>query len=185
MRALTVLPGVAGSGDVTELPEPDPSEGLVLVETLAIGVCGTDREILAGEYGEAPPGAERLVLGHESIGRVLEAPDGVGVQPGDLVVGIVRRPDPVPCSNCAVGEWDMCRNGQYTEHGIKALHGFARQRYRADPQEGSARCRTATPPPTSTSDARGEVLDGLHVARDPPSPPRRRVEPDAGAYALS
>ncbi len=56
MRALTVLPGVAGSGDVTELPEPDPSEGRVLVETLAIGVCGTDREILAGEYGEAPPG---------------------------------------------------------------------------------------------------------------------------------
>jgi threonine dehydrogenase-like Zn-dependent dehydrogenase len=134
MRALTVLPGVAGSGDVTELPEPDPSEGRVLVETLAVGVCGTDREIVAGEYGQAPPGAERLVLGHESIGRVLEAPDGVGVQPGDLVVGIVRRPDPVPCSNCAVGEWDMCRNGQYTEHGIKALHGFARQRYRADPE---------------------------------------------------
>jgi threonine dehydrogenase-like Zn-dependent dehydrogenase len=134
MRALTVLPGVAGSGDVTNIPEPDPSEGRVLVETLAIGVCGTDREILAGEYGEAPPGSERLVLGHESIGRVLEAPDGVGVEPGDLVVGIVRRPDPVPCSNCAVGEWDMCRNGQYTEHGIKALHGFARQRYRADPE---------------------------------------------------
>jgi hypothetical protein len=34
-------------------------------------------------------------------------------------VGIVRRPDPVPCPNCAVGEWDMCRNGQYTERGIK------------------------------------------------------------------
>jgi len=134
MRALTVLPGVAGSGEVTEVPEPDPSEGRVLVETLAIGVCGTDREILAGLYGEAPPGSERLVLGHESIGRVLEAPDGVGVQPGDLVVGIVRRPDPVPCGNCAVGEWDMCRNGLYTEHGIKALPGFARQRYRADPE---------------------------------------------------
>ncbi len=89
----------------------------MLVETLAIGVCGTDRGILAGEYGEAPPGEERLVLGHESIGCVLEAPDGVGMEPGDLVVGVVRRPDPVPCSNCAVGEWDMCRNGQYTEHG--------------------------------------------------------------------
>jgi threonine dehydrogenase-like Zn-dependent dehydrogenase len=134
MRALTVLPGSAGSGDITELPEPDPSEGRVLVETLAIGVCGTDREILAGEYGEAPPGAQRLVLGHESIGRVVEAPDGVGLDTGDVVVGIVRRPDPVPCSNCAVGEWDMCRNGQYTEHGIKGLHGFARERYRADPE---------------------------------------------------
>ncbi|HEY7868614.1 MAG TPA: theronine dehydrogenase, partial [Methylomirabilota bacterium] len=49
---------------------------------------------------------------------------------GDLVVGIVRRPDPVPCVSCAAGEWDMCRNGRYTEHGIKARHGFARERWR-------------------------------------------------------
>ncbi len=84
----------------------------MLVETLAIWVCGTDREILGSQYGDAPPRKERLVLGHESLGRVLEAPDGVGVEPGDLVVGVVRRPDPVPCSNCAVGAWDMCRNGQ-------------------------------------------------------------------------
>jgi len=48
-------------------------------------------------------------------------------------VGIVRRPDPVPCPACALGEWDMCRNGQYTEHGIKGRHGFARERWRADP----------------------------------------------------
>jgi threonine dehydrogenase-like Zn-dependent dehydrogenase len=46
------------------------------------------------------------------------------------VVGIVRRPDPVPCPACAAGEWDMCRNGQYTEHGIKGLHGFAREHWR-------------------------------------------------------
>jgi hypothetical protein len=55
-----------------------------------------DREILAGEYEKAPPGQERLLLGHESIGRVLEAPDRVGMKPGDLVVSVVRRPDPVP-----------------------------------------------------------------------------------------
>jgi hypothetical protein len=95
------------------------------------------------------------VLGPESIGRVLERPDGVGMEPGDLVVSVVRRPDPVPCSNCAVGEWDMCRNGQYTKHGIKALHGFPHQRYRADPEEASAPVRTATPPPTSTSSTCG------------------------------
>jgi glucose 1-dehydrogenase len=40
------------------------------------------------------------------------------------VAGIVRRPDPVPCPCCAQGEWDMCRNGQYTERGIKALDGY-------------------------------------------------------------
>ena len=133
MRALTVRPSVPGSGEVVEVPEPDPGEGSVLVAALAVGVCGTDREILAGEYGEAPPGDDRLVLGHESLGTVLEAPAGSGLAEGDLVVGVVRRPDPVPCPNCAVGEFDMCRNGRYVEHGIKGLSGFARERWRAEP----------------------------------------------------
>ena len=133
MRALTVRTGDVGSSELGDLPEPDPQEGPVVVTTLAIGVCGTDREILAGAYGEPPTGEERLVLGHESIGQVLEAPAQSGLFAGDLVVGIVRRPDPVPCVNCAAGEWDMCRNGRYTEHGIKGLHGFARERYRAQP----------------------------------------------------
>lgn len=131
MRALTVLPGTADSAAVTDVPEPADDEGAVLVETVAIGICGTDREIVAGEYGEAPPGRDRLVLGHESLGRVVSAPAGAGLAAGDPVVGIVRRPDPVPCVNCAAGEWDMCRNGLYTEHGIKGRDGFARQRYRA------------------------------------------------------
>lgn len=135
MRALTVLPGRSGSGRVEDWPEPDAGDGPVLVSTLAVGICGTDREILAGEYGEAPAGADRLVLGHEAAGRVVEAPATSGLQPGDVVVGVVRRPDPVPCSNCAVGEWDMCRNGRYTEHGIRGLHGFARERFRAEPGE--------------------------------------------------
>ena len=106
----------------------------MLVETLAVGICGTDLEIAAGGYGEAPAGQDRLVLGHESLGRVREAPAGSGLAAGDLVVGIVRCPDPVPCPSCAAGEWDMCRNGLYTEHGIKRLHGFARERYRIDPE---------------------------------------------------
>ena len=131
MQALTVTPGVAGSGALRDVPEPDPSEGDVLVAVEAVGVCGTDREILAGEYGRAPAGEDHLVLGHESLGRVLEAPAGSGLQAGDLVVGIVRHPDPVPCANCAAGEWDMCRNGRYTEHGISGRHGFARERYRS------------------------------------------------------
>lgn len=135
MRALTVRPGVAGSGALSDLPEPAPDEGSVLVAARAVGVCGTDREILAAEYGSAPDGEELLVLGHESLGEVLEAPEGSGLAAGDLVVGVVRRPDPVPCANCAVGEFDMCRNGLYTEHGIKGLHGFARERWRADPDE--------------------------------------------------
>lgn len=133
MKALTVIPGVKDSLELRDMPEPEPAEGQVLVETLAVGLCGTDEEIISGEYGEAPEGAPFLVLGHENLGRVLEAPGDVGLSAGDLVVGIVRRPDSEPCPACASGQWDMCRTGRYTEHGIKGVHGFARERYRADP----------------------------------------------------
>jgi threonine dehydrogenase-like Zn-dependent dehydrogenase len=133
VRAVTVTPGTPNSlRCVPNWPEPAADEGAVLVEAIAVGICGTDHEIIEGGYGEAPPGQEHLVLGHESLGRVLEDPTGT-LRPGDLVAGIVRHPDPVPCPNCAVGEWDMCRNGRYTEHGIKALPGFARDRWRVPP----------------------------------------------------
>lgn len=125
MRALTCVPGQAGTLAVTDMPEPEPGPGDLLVDGVAIGVCGTDREIADAEYGAAPPGRDRLVLGHESLGRVRQAPPGSGFSPGDLVVGVVRRPDPEPCGACARGEFDMCRNGGYTEHGIKGLDGFA------------------------------------------------------------
>ena len=74
------------------------------------------------------------MLGHESLGRVIDPGPSSSFKKGDLVVGIVRRPDPVPCPNCAVGEWDMCRNGQYTERGIKQIHGFMSERWRIEPE---------------------------------------------------
>ncbi|HEX8068101.1 MAG TPA: glucose 1-dehydrogenase [Thermoleophilaceae bacterium] len=129
MRAITVVPGTGGSASLDELPEPVPGDGELLVEGVALGVCGTDREIVAGDYGWAPPGRDRLVLGHESLGRVLEAPEGTGFAAGDLVVGIVRRPDPEPCRCCAAGAWDMCLNGRYRERGIKELDGYGAERY--------------------------------------------------------
>ncbi|MEU4797960.1 glucose 1-dehydrogenase [Streptomyces sp. NPDC023327] len=125
MRAVTVRPSTADSLEVRDMPEPVPGEGELLVDGLAAGVCGTDKEIVAGEYGAAPPGEDRLILGHESLGRVREAPAGSGFTAGDLVVGVVRRPDPQPCGACARGEFDMCRNGRYTERGIKERHGYA------------------------------------------------------------
>jgi len=130
MRALTVIPGQSGSLAVEDMPEPDEALGDVLVDGLAVGVCGTDHELAQGDYGWAPDGADRLIIGHESLGRVREAPAGSGFTAGDLIVGVVRMPDPVPCGACAHGEWDMCRNGHYTEHGIKQLHGFAAERWR-------------------------------------------------------
>ncbi len=134
MRAITILPGVANSARLDDIPEPAQADGTILARTLALGVCGTDREIVAGDYGTAPPGSERLVLGHESLGEVISAPPDSDFASGDLVVGIVRRPDPVPCPACAAGEWDMCRNGQYTERGIKARHGFGAERFRIEPE---------------------------------------------------
>ncbi len=129
MRALSVVPLKPDSAAVVDIEEPTPGPGELLVDGLALGVCGTDREIAAGDYGWAPPGRERLVLGHESLGRVREAPAGSGFEAGDLVVGVVRRPDPVPCGACARGEFDMCRNGEYTERGIKQIDGYGAERW--------------------------------------------------------
>jgi threonine dehydrogenase-like Zn-dependent dehydrogenase len=134
MKAITVEPRKPGTARFEEIPEPEAREGSVLVEAIAVGVCGTDVEIVEGKYGWAPPGKTRLVLGHESLGRVVDSGPSSGLKKGDLVVGIVRRPDPVPCPNCAVGEWDMCRNGQYTERGIKEIHGFMSERWRTEPE---------------------------------------------------
>ena len=133
MQAVTVVPGTAGSARLDDVPDPRGELGSVVVEAVAVGVCGTDAEIAGGEYGWAPPGEERLILGHESLGRVLD-PGPTGLAVGDHVVGIVRRPDPVPCPNCAVGEWDMCSNGRYTERGIKQVHGFMSERWRIEPE---------------------------------------------------
>jgi threonine dehydrogenase-like Zn-dependent dehydrogenase len=134
VRALTVEPRRPGSVELQDLPDPVPEQGEVLVRGLAVGVCGTDKEIVSGDYGWAPSGRDRLVLGHESLGEVLEAPEGSGFAAGDLVVGVVRRPDPVPCGACAHGEWDMCRNGEYLERGIKGLDGYAGERWTVPPE---------------------------------------------------
>lgn len=125
MKTVTVIPGDPESLRLEETPEPKPDRDELVVAMLMAGVCGTDHEILEGDLGYPPPGRERLILGHEALGQVLTAPEGSDFSPGDLVAPIVRRPDPVPCSNCAAGEWDMCRNGRFTEAGIRGLDGYA------------------------------------------------------------
>lgn len=128
MRALVVTPKEKGSGRVIDVPEED-RPGDVAFRTLAVGICGTDVEISQGIYGEAPPGSDYLILGHEALGVVETVPAGAQLKPGDLVVPVVRRPCG-QCHPCAVGQWDMCLTGNYTERGIKGRHGFLSERVR-------------------------------------------------------
>ncbi len=187
MRAVTLEPGRPGTLRLDEVPEPGPAEGTLLARTLAVGICGTDRELISGEYGEAPPGSARLILGHESLASVLEAPPDSGFNAGDLIVGIVRHPDPVPCLNCAAGEWDMCRNGLYTERGIKQAHGFAAERFRVapgfavrvDPRLGQ--CAVLLEPASVVAKAWEHVE---HVGRRAQWQPRRALITGAGAVGL-
>ena len=76
MKAIAVFPGRPGSVHLAELPMPSvtdiPGGRGVLVRILRVGVDGTDKEINAAEYGEAPEGSPFLVLGHESFGVVEE-----------------------------------------------------------------------------------------------------------------
>jgi len=128
VKAITLVPGKPSTLRLDELPDPRPGPDELLVEILLAGVCGTDHDILEGVLGYPASGQDRLILGHEAVGRVTEAPAGSGFETGELVAPIVRRPDPIPCPNCAAGEWDMCRNGRFTEAGIRGLDGYAAER---------------------------------------------------------
>lgn len=132
MRAIAVTPRKAGSARQVELPRPEASRGLALMRVLEVGIDGTDTEINLGEYGDAPPNADVLVIGHEALSLVETVGDGVtGFGPGDLVVSTVRRPD--GCPNCQAGESDMCLTGGYTERGIKGAHGYMADYYSEKP----------------------------------------------------
>jgi len=91
MKAITVEPHQPETARLEDIPEPDVTGGSVLVEAIAVGVCGTDVEIVEGKYGWAPPGRTRLVLGHESLGRVVDPGPGGTFREGDLVADHAPR----------------------------------------------------------------------------------------------
>ena len=132
MKAVAVFPGKAGSAHLADLPRPRisdvPGGRGVRVEVLRVGVDGTDREINDGEYGEAPAGSPYLVLGHESLGRVVEVgPNVTELQPGDLAVAMVRRPGTSVYD--AIGMQDFTTDDAYFERGISRVHGFLTEEY--------------------------------------------------------
>jgi threonine dehydrogenase-like Zn-dependent dehydrogenase len=122
VRALVVTPGIAHSTRVADVTDVRPGMGEVLLRTVEVGVCGTDREISEGLFGVAPDGDEQLVLGHELLGRVEQ--DAHGFSRGELVTATVRR-SCGRCAPCLAGAPDACDTGDYLERGITRLDGFA------------------------------------------------------------
>lgn len=120
--------------EVRLLDHPQPklsSDDQVLIRSLEVGICGTDKEICSFVYGSPPDGSDYLVLGHESLGEVLEVGSGVdGFKRGDLVVPSVRRPCMhSQCRPCHLGRQDFCATGDFSERGIKLRHGYLTERY--------------------------------------------------------
>lgn len=158
MKALAVRPATR-SVELLEHPEPvvtAPTD--VLMRVLRVGICGTDREICAFDYGTPPAGSEYLVLGHESLAEVVRAGAGAaGFAPGQLVVTMVRRPcaDPA-CDACRAGRQDFCRSGGYTERGIRGAHGFMTERIVDD-------ARWLVPLPATLRDV-GVLVEPLTIA---------------------
>ena len=123
MKAIVVIPRKPDSLRLQKIDVPRYSDNEVLLRTINVGIDGTDLEIVRGVYGEAPKGSNYLILGHECLATIEESNAVQNFSEGDLVVPTVRRPD--TCPNCQNGESDMCITGDYKEHGIKCLHGFA------------------------------------------------------------
>jgi glucose 1-dehydrogenase len=131
MRAVGIIPTSKEVRLVEHSPAEIDQDLQVKVRSLEVGICGTDREICAFEYGTPPASSPYLVLGHESLGEVVEVGVGVSkVKQGDLVVPSVRRPCMHPhCRPCRTGRQDFCATGDFTERGIKMRHGYMTQFY--------------------------------------------------------
>ena len=136
MKAIAVYPGQAHSVHLEEVAKPSvtdvPDGRGVLVEVLRVGVDGTDREIDAAEYGQAPPGDDFLITGHENFGRVVEVGPGVPshIRPGSYVVATVRRPGSSVYDR--LGLQDMTLDDVYYERGINLRHGYLTEYYVED-----------------------------------------------------
>ncbi len=137
MKAVAVLPGQANSLHLAELPRPSvkdvPNGRGVLVQVLRVGVDGTDKEINAADYGQAPVGSAFLVIGHECFGRVVEVgPNVWELSPGDYVVPTVRRPGGSFYDK--IGQYDMTTDDVYFERGINLRHGYLTEYFVDEPE---------------------------------------------------
>ncbi len=124
MKAIAIVPGTAGAR-IVERPEPSITAAEdVKLRVLQVGICGTDREEVAGGRAQAPDGAKELVIGHEMFGQVVSTGTSVSrVKVNDYAVFTVRR-GCNQCPSCRMGRSDMCQTGNYRERGIRGLDGY-------------------------------------------------------------
>ena len=139
MRAIAIRPGTPSSLHLRDVPRPSiddvPGDRGVRVGIIRAGLCGTDADLVGGEYGRAPQGADFLVLGHESLGRVLEV--GLGatgeIVIGQLVVVTIRRPGGSAYDR--IGRPDLSSDRVFIETGISRAHGFMTEEVVADARD--------------------------------------------------
>ena len=103
MRAVVVTPKKPGSGRLAEVPDPQLREGEVLVRVQQVGLDGTDAEILEGQYGEAPPGDDYLIIGQTLVVPLPESqfvmppvPDISEPVEAPVAVAVAPEPEPEP-----------------------------------------------------------------------------------------
>jgi glucose 1-dehydrogenase len=126
VRALAAVFGSREIKVIDKEPAAPTLPDQVTLRVLEVGICGTDREIGAFEYGTPPRGEDHLVMGHEALAEIVEVGGAAErLRPGDLVVPTVRRPCPDPrCRACRAGHQDFCYTGAFSERGIKEAHGY-------------------------------------------------------------
>ena len=95
MRAITVEPKKPDSAKWEEVQEPDVREGSILVEAIAVGVCGTDVEIIEGKVRM---GASRkdTIDSWPRIARPRRGSDGAAVS-RRVIWLLVLFAAPTPC----------------------------------------------------------------------------------------
>lgn len=104
---------------VTEMPDPVPGPGEIVVRPTLSGVCGTDLHIHAGGFFSAYP----LIPGHEIAGEVVAWGAGVsGFAAGQRVV-VDNASACGHCAACGRGEPLFC--GDFRSLGVNAPGGFA------------------------------------------------------------
>jgi len=115
MRAM-VLERAQGPLRLTELPDPEPAPGQVLLAVQTCGVCRTDLHILDGELTEPKL---PLVPGHQIVGKVIGSGEGATrFAPGDRVgVPWLGWTDGT-CRYCREGRENLCDEARFTGYDI-------------------------------------------------------------------